>query len=101
MLKIQNKLIKFVTYQKIEGENAMATQLITDLKDKLTPQLLFRLWHIAMQTIDDLKTLNNITVLDIMIAKMLFAVQLPLPSEILQKLQTEAQETAEKLFSNK
>ena len=101
LLEIIAIATKFVTYQKIEGENAIISQLISDLKDKLTAQLLFRLWHIAMQTLDDLKTLNNITVLDIMIAKMLFAVQLPLPSEILQKLQTEAQETAEKLFSNK
>ncbi|CAF1661901.1 unnamed protein product [Rotaria magnacalcarata] len=92
--------IRFLSYKgNNDNANAIILDTINALEGQINIQILLRMWQIALQTIDDLKIINNIVTLEVMIAKMMFSVRLPIPAEILQKLQLEAQETAEKLFS--
>ncbi len=102
LLQIIAFAVKYLLYKEANKDiNTFVLQTIQELEKDINLQVLLRMWQIGLTGIDDLKVINNITTLDIMIAKMIFSVRLPLPSEILQKLQAEALETAETLFENK
>lgn len=89
LLKIINIILKIksgIEIVTLSVSDKIYNTMCNDTKEKVSNDLLNRFWNITIETMSQMKIMDSITTLEMMIFKMCFVSTLPSPSQIIATL---------------